>query len=76
MSDNVIKLVPDQVGEDYRFKADDILEAAKGKGLSNVVVMGELENGDIWVSSAANAGEALILTERAKHFIAFGGDDD
>ena len=76
MMDNVIKLVPDQVGEGYRFESDEILESAKGKGLTSVVVIGELENGELWVSSAANAGEALILIERAKHHIVFGSAEE
>jgi len=76
MSDNVIKLVPERVGEGYRFESDEILEAAKGTGLASVVVIGELENGELWVSSAANAGEALILIERAKHHIVFGSAEE
>lgn len=76
MMDNVIKLVPDQVGEGYRFESDEILESAKGNGFTSVVVIGELEDGELWVSSAANAGEDLILIERAKHHIVFGSAEE
>lgn len=68
----VVRLHPVSVGAGYRFDADTILEEAKGQGLTNVVVLGELPGGDVWVSSAANAGEALILMERAKRLIVFG----
>ena len=65
-------LKPREVGEAYRFDPDEILEAAKGQGHQNILIIGELENGELWVSSAANAGEALILMEKAKRQICFG----
>ena len=70
----VVAFKPALVGEDYRFDADAILEAAKGQGFQNIVIIGELESGELWVSSAANAGEALILMEKAKRNIIFGED--
>jgi hypothetical protein len=70
----VHKFEPKLVGENYRFDADQILEQAKGRGFTNVLVIGELEDGEFWISSAANAGEALVLMERAKHKIVFGDD--
>lgn len=75
MADNVHQLHPVEVGEGYRFDSDTILEEAKGKGMTNVVVIGELEDGSIWVSGASNAGEALILMEMGKHQLIFGDDD-
>ena len=71
---NVIKFEPQLVGENYRFDADEILEQAKGRGFQNIVILGELEDGELWISSAANAGEALILMEKAKKQIIFGDD--
>ena len=71
---NVLKFKPQLVGETYRFDADEILEQAKGRGFQNIVILGELEDGELWISSAANAGEALILMEKAKKQIIFGED--
>lgn len=73
MSENVVKLQLVEVGEDYRFEADHILEAAKGSEFSRVAVVGELPDGSLWISGSANAGETLILLERAKHKIVHGG---
>lgn len=69
---NVVKLEPVEVGEGYRFDPDEILEAAKGQGFRMIAVLGELEDGSFWVSGSANAGETLVLMERAKHRIVFG----
>lgn len=64
---NVTKLELVTVGEGFRFDPDELLEAAKGQGFTNLVILGELPDGDdVWVSGMANAGEAMILMERAK----------
>lgn len=55
-----------EVGENFVFDPDAILEAAKGQGFVNVVVIGECECGAVYTTGAKNAGEALILMERAK----------
>lgn len=70
--ENVVKLHPVEVGDGYRFDPDQILEEAKRREFTSVVVLGELPDGELWVSSAVNAGEALVLIERAKHRIVFG----
>lgn len=70
----VVKLQPVEVGEGFRFDADAILEAAKGKGFTTVAVLGQLEDDSFWVSGSANAGETLILMERAKRQICFGDE--
>lgn len=70
----VVAFKPVLVGEGFRFDADAILEAAKGRGFDTLVIMGELEDGEIWVSSTTNAGEALVLMEKAKRQIIFGED--
>lgn len=69
----VHKLELVEVGEDFRFDPDVILDAAKGQGLLNVAFVGELPDGDLWVSSASGAGVAMILMERAKLQIIQGG---
>lgn len=73
-SETVVKFEPREVGEGYRFDPDQILEKAKGRGFINILIIGELESGELWVSSAANAGEAMILMEKAKRQICFGED--
>lgn len=55
------------VGSGYRFDPDKLLTAALGEQFINLVIIAERpEGGDLWVSSMANAGEALFLIERAK----------
>ena len=64
---NVSKLELVEVGEDFRFDPDVILEQAKGQGFTRLVIMGETENDDeLYVAGTANAGESLILMELAK----------
>lgn len=66
MKDNVHHLELVSVGDGFRFDPDEVLEAAKGEGFSNLVLIGERENGDIYLAGMANAGEAVILMEKAK----------
>lgn len=72
MSAEVIKLVPEEVGEGYQFDSNEVLRAALDKDMSSIVIIGELPDGELWCSSAVNAGEALILMEKAKRLICFG----
>lgn len=65
MTDNVTKFHPTVVGDAYRFDADEILDGAKGKDMESLVIIGQLPNGDLWVSSDVNAGTALVLIHRA-----------
>ena len=73
---NVHKLELVEVGEDFRFDPDEILDAAKGQGFETLCIIGQLPDGTIWVSGSANAGESLILMERAKRQVIFGDADD
>ena len=72
--DNVVKFNPVVVGEGYRFDPDQILEAAKGANFASLCIIAEYEDGEIYVAGSANAGECLILMERAKRQIIFGGE--
>lgn len=63
--ENVMKFHPTVVGDGYRFDADEILEGAKGRNMETLVIIGQLPNGDLWVSSDVNAGTALVLIHRA-----------
>lgn len=71
----IVKLQPTSVGEGFRFDPDELLEAAKGNGFDTLVILGELPDGSTWISGTANAGETLILMERAKHDLIFGSDE-
>ncbi|WP_313349377.1 hypothetical protein [Paracoccus sp. (in: a-proteobacteria)] len=72
---DIVKFEPSFVGEGYRFDPDELLEAAKGQGFTDLVILGTLPDGTKWTSGNCNAGEALILMERAKHELIFGGQD-
>jgi hypothetical protein len=74
MSDNVVKLSErlEIVGDGYRFDPQQILEAAKGFPFEKLAVLGVDENGELWVSGNANAGEIMILMEKAKKLIVWG----
>lgn len=71
MSD-VIKLVPKEIGENYRFKPDDVLEQAKGRGSESLVVLAQMPDGSIEITGTANLGETVVLLELAKHTLLFG----
>jgi hypothetical protein len=62
---NVVKLEPVEIGDGYRFDPDELLEANKGAGWSILALIGEID-GEIVVCGSANAGETLILLEKAK----------
>jgi hypothetical protein len=62
----VVPFKPVEVGEGYRFDPNDLLEAAKDQGFTTLAIIGQLEDGSIWISGSANAGETLILMEKAK----------
>lgn len=70
----VVRLKLNEVGEGYRFDADEILDGAKGQKFTTLAVLGQLEDGSTWISGNANAGETLVLMERAKRVVVFGED--
>lgn len=74
MADNITKLTPVEVGERFRFEPDEILEEAKGQPFTTVCVLGQLEDGTIYVTGSANAGETMIPLEKAKRRIVFGDE--
>ena len=71
MTAKVVKLEPVEVGAGFRFDADEILELAKGQEFTTLCIIGQLEDGTVWVTGNANAGETLVLMERAKHQLVF-----
>lgn len=74
MTGKVIKLDPKVVGAGHRFDPDQILEGAKGHNFTTLAVLGRTEDGTLWISGNANAGETLVLMERAKRLVVFGED--
>lgn len=68
----VLPFKPEFVGDNYRFEADDVLEAAKGQKFTCLAILGETEDGELYVAGNANSGETMVLMERAKHLIVFG----
>lgn len=62
----IVQFKPVEVGEGYRFEPNVILEAAKDQGFTTLAIIGQLEDGSIWISGSTNAGETLILMEKAK----------
>lgn len=66
MRGTVHPFTPVSVGDGYRFDPDETLESAKGQAFSELVIIGTLPTGERWISGNCNAGEALILMERAK----------
>lgn len=74
MSDNVVKLEVVEVGENHRFEAAQLFDAAKTYDFERMAIIGRLENGEIYVAGTANAGETMVLLKQAEHYIVFGRD--
>jgi hypothetical protein len=66
---NVVELKLVEVGDGVRLDADKILEAAKGNKFDRLAIIGQLEDGEMYVAGTANAGETLVLLELAKRVI-------
>jgi len=66
---NVVELKLVEVGEGFRFEADKLLEGAKDQKFSRMAIIGQLEDGEMYVAGTANAGETLMLMEMAKKVI-------
>lgn len=74
MTDNVVPLILHEGGENFRVPDDKVLEAAKGQDFHRLLVIGQYDNGDLYIAGSTNAGEGLILLERAKREIVFGDE--
>jgi hypothetical protein len=61
-----------EVGSTYRFDVEDIINGTLGRGLVSVLIIGQDDQGELVVRSAANAGESLVLMELAKARIIHG----
>ncbi len=67
----VVKLEPVEIGSNFRYDPDEILEGAKGQDFTNLVILGQLPDGTYWVTGNSNASEILVLMEMAKHQLLF-----
>lgn len=72
MPDNVVKFHPVEVGAGFKIDTDEMLEATKGTKFGRLVILGDLEDGDLYVAGSANAGETLILLHQAINRIVTG----
>jgi hypothetical protein len=61
-----------EIGDNYRFDADELLEDAKGQDFTNLLILGQCADGSLYISGASNAGMALVLMELAKHQLIHG----
>lgn len=61
-----------EIGDNYRFDADELLENAKGQDFTNLLILGQNADGSIYISGASNAGMALVMMELAKHQLIHG----
>lgn len=74
MSDNILRFEPVEVGAVFRFDSDTVLEEAKGNEFKLLAVLGQLEDGSVYIAGNANAGETLVMMEIAKQHLVFGSD--
>lgn len=72
MPDNVVKFHPVEVGAGFKIDTDEMLEATKGTKFGRLVILGDLEDGELYVAGSANAGETLILLHQAINRIVTG----
>lgn len=72
MPDNVVKFHPVEVGAGYKIDTDEMLEATKGTKFNKLVILGDQEDGELYVAGSANAGETLILLHQAINRIVTG----
>lgn len=73
---SVVRLVPNEIGTNFRLDADATLEAMKGKPISRLLIIADFADGSMELESNCNSGEALFLLARAHHHVVFGADDD
>lgn len=63
---NVIELVPQSAGDDYRGSIDTILAEAGAESFDLLAVIGTTADGEIYISGNCNAAHLVFLIERAK----------
>lgn len=71
----VVRLIPQEMGANFRLDADTALESMKGKPISRLLIIADFADGSLEIESNCNSGEALFLIERARHRVVFGDDE-
>ena len=65
MTDNIVTLVPDSVGDDFKFDPEQVLDACRGK-YTDLVVIGEDENGELFIHATSNLSRANLMMDIVK----------
>ena len=68
---SAIRLV--QLGDDRRVPGKLVLKAARAEKLSEVMVIGRTDDGELWAKSSLNAGQSLWLLEKLRARLLDGG---
>lgn len=55
-----------EIGDERRVKASQILKAAKREKLSEILIIGRDDNGELWAQCSLNAGQSLWLIEKLR----------
>lgn len=71
----ITNFIPKIVGDNYVFKPDDVLEQAKGNDFINLLVIGEKDDGELYVAGNVGTDKSISFLERAKHLILFGENE-
>jgi len=64
---NVVDIGPRLVGDGVTLQPESVLEAAKGR-LESVVVIGVQPDGEMYVAGTAGVAESFFLIARAQHW--------
>ena len=72
MTDNVVEFPFKLVGENAELDPDEMLENNKGQNFKTLCIIGELEDGELYVASSVNLGKTLVLLFRFQHQLATG----
>jgi hypothetical protein len=71
MADNVIRLVPNSVGDAYKINPDEVLGAWMGD-LETCVLVGVTTDGELIVAGTGSAAESLLLLAQGSASIVEG----
>ena len=66
---NVINFTGQTIGDGIRVAPENVLDGAKAQSFSEVVVMGRLDDGEIYTAGTCGAADTLMLIEQAKRIL-------
>jgi hypothetical protein len=69
MTAEVIKLVPEEYGDHYKFLISEVLSSAGDIPFTSIVICGYDEEGNIRVLSSETTGETVIILLRSTNFL-------